>query len=75
MLALLFGLSVMRIQTSIELLHLGLQPQAEGGPHIARFVSLCEPYKRKQDAPSAPDRPDGRPLLWALGGRVIQPLP
>lgn len=38
----------MRSHTSIELLHLGLQLLPEGGPHIARFAFLFEPYKHMQ---------------------------
>jgi hypothetical protein len=50
-LALVTGLSQTRSQTSIELLHLGLQLLPEGGPHFTRFGTRFRPYKHKQVAP------------------------
>jgi hypothetical protein len=50
-LSLVTGLSLLRNLLGLELLHLGLQLSPEGGPHIARFASLFEPYKCKQCAP------------------------
>lgn len=45
MLTLVNGLSVTRNLLGPELLHLGLQGSAEGGPHIARSVMQVKPYK------------------------------
>ena len=45
MFTLVNGLSAKRSLLGIELLHLGLQGSAEGGPHIARFVARFKPYK------------------------------
>jgi len=38
-LTLVTGLLAIRNLLRLELLHLGLQGSAEGGPHIARFVA------------------------------------
>lgn len=58
MLALVIGLSVMRILASIELLHLGLQLLLKVGLTLP-VSQLNHPYKRKQYALAVqvPDRP------------------
>jgi len=47
-LTLVTGLLAIRNLLRLELLHLGLQGSAEGGPHIARFVARVKPYKLGQ---------------------------
>jgi len=63
-LSLVTGLSERRSRTKTELLHLGLQPQAEGGPHITRFDEWFRPYKHKKEALAAQgrDRRTGGPF-------------
>ncbi len=58
MLALVIGLSVMRIHASIELLHLGLQRLLKVGLTLPVLLRN-QPYKRKQYAlaTQAPDLP------------------
>ncbi len=69
MLSLVTGLSERRSRTKTELLHLSLQPQAEGGPHFTRFGTVFRPYKHEKCGPAAQgrDRRTGGPFRGRYG--------
>jgi len=73
-LTLVNGLSVTRNLLGPELLHLGLQGSAEGGPHIARFVVRVKPYKLKQFARYATRTRQKRRVLYPGHCAVAAPL-